>query len=307
MVKASRVMAIDFLNDLTSPYARRWFVGSMSFLLIFSIIMVWLATIAPFQPWLKDVLVSLFSEASAGSGIVLAFYAVYLYFIGPNTPAQEVTVLRAEDIGTEIHKLFEDSRRYIFWGRSGAFFRSRTLQVLDKQAQENRRQITVDVLLPDPREERLAKGYRGILKALDETGSEHTLLANILATCLACAIADANNVHLDVRVHLSKFLPTFRIDMSDNGAILTQDDKEKAALRFKDGGQFFDLWEAAVATERNASHLVSWDREQFAGKLLVKETCTSEVIDAIGIDVPREATTDREVARLIDELTHRYG
>ena len=306
-MKAARIMAIDFLDDLTSPYARRWFVGSMGTLLVVSIFMVWVATVAAWPAWVKNVLVSLFSEASAGAGIILAFYVIYLYFIGPNTPAREVTVLRSQDIGTEIKQLLEGSRRYIFWGRSGAFFRSHTLQVLDKRAREKRRQTGIDVLLPDPGEERLAKGYRGILTALDETGSEHTLLANVLATCLACAITDANNVHVDVRVHLSKFLPTFRIDLSDNGAILTQDDKEKAALRFEHGGQFFDLWEVAVATERNASRIVSWDREEFVGMPLAKESCTREAIDALRIDVPREATTDTEVARLVDELSHRYG
>jgi hypothetical protein len=54
---------------------------------------------------------------------------------------------------------------------------------LDRQARENKRIITIDVLLPDPDEERLVKFYRDILKSLGEEAGANPLLPNVLATC----------------------------------------------------------------------------------------------------------------------------
>src|SRR5690606_2628048 len=132
----------------------------------------------------------------SGSLIILSFYALYVYFIGANTDVREVSVIRPQDISERMHTLPFEVRHYMFWGRSGSFFRSYPLLELDKQAREKKRDIVVDVLLPDPNDERLVKSYRDILNVLGETAGDNPLLPHVLATCMASAIVSSNNKHL---------------------------------------------------------------------------------------------------------------
>ncbi len=117
--------------------------------------------------------------------------------------------------------------------------------------------------MPDPDDERLVKSYREILRSLGEDPSQNPLLPNVLATCMACAIVASNNKHLEIKVHLSRFLPAFRVDLSEKGAILTQDDKKKSALYFEYGSEFWDMFHSTVANERAVSRAVTWSQEAF--------------------------------------------
>lgn len=238
--------------------------------------------------------------------ITLVFYALYVYFIGANAAVREVNVTRPQDIGERMRALPLDVRHYMFWGRSGSFFRAYPLVELDRQARDSKRNITVDVLLPDPYDERLVKSYRDILKSLGEKPIDNPLLPNVLATCMACAILASNNKHLEIKVYLSKFLPAFRVDLSDHGAILTQDDRNKSALYFDYGSEFWDMFRSTVANERDVSRAVAWNKEMFEGLKLEEKSCDTLTLNAFGIKVDDVGEIQKEVARLITNRPHRY-
>ncbi|GLS35242.1 hypothetical protein GCM10010869_08300 [Mesorhizobium tianshanense] len=269
--------------------------------------MIWVAETNFTWAITKEIIVSVLIEIVAGSLIILGFYVLYVYFIGANTVVREVNVTRPQDISERMRALPQDVRHYMFWGRSGSFFRSYPLLELNKQARENKRNIVVDVLLPDPDDERLVKSYRDILKALGEEAGENPLLPNVLATCMACAIVSSNNKHLDIKIHLSRFLPAFRVDLSDNGAILTQDDKKKSALYFDYGSEFYDMFRSTVTNERDVSREVTWDKELFAGLKLEEKSCDAKTLSAFSIKVDNVDGLQQEVARLVKTRPHRYG
>lgn len=306
-LKASKITAVEFFDDLTSQYARRWFFGGFSFLIAVCLLVVWIVEANFTWPIAKEIAVSVLIELVANSLIILAFYVLYLYFIGANTAVREVNVTRPQDIGERMRALPLDVRHYMFWGRSGSFFRSYPLLELDKQARENKRSIIVDVLLPDPDDGRLIKSYSDIMKALGEEPGDNPLLLHVLATCMACAIVSSNNKHLEVRVHLSRFLPAFRVDLSDNGAILTQDDKKKSALYFEYGSEFYDMFRSTVTNERDVSRAVTWDKNLFSGLELTEKSCDAKTLKAFGIAVADVDSIQQEVARLITVRPHRYG
>ena len=225
-MKASKIRTTDFFDDLTSRYARRRFFWGFLIIIIFCLILV-----SILKDWngltTTDIIISILIEVVSGSLIILGFYALYVYFIGPNVGFREVSVLRPQDISGKMKVLPLNVTTYMFWGRSGSFFRSYPISILDKQASDRKHNVTIDVLLPDPEESRLVDSYRDILTSLGENEGENALLSHVIATCITCAIVDANNRFINVRVYLSRFLPGFRLDLSDNGAILTQDDKKK--------------------------------------------------------------------------------
>jgi hypothetical protein len=305
-LRASKITAVDFFDDLTSSYARKRFFAGFSVLIVVCIVLIWFAEANFTWPIAKEIFVAVLTEITASSVIIVGFYALYVYFIGPNTAVREVSVTRPQDIGERMRALPLEVRHYMFWGRSGSFFRAYPLLELDKQARENKRNIKIEVLLPDPEDERLVRSYRDILISLGEDPGENPLLPNVLATCMACAIIASNNKHLEISVHLSQFLPAFRVDLSDNGAILTQDDKKKSALYFDYGSEFWDMFRSTVTNERNLSRVVTWDSEVFAGLKLEEKSCDARTINAFGIKVDNIDGIQQDVARLITKRPHRY-
>jgi hypothetical protein len=83
--------------------------------------------------------------------------------------------------------------------------------MLDEQSRKQKLVTDVEVVLPDPTDERLIKSYRDILASLGENPGGNPLLANVLATSIACAVIDANNKYIRIKLFYSKFLPAFRV------------------------------------------------------------------------------------------------
>jgi hypothetical protein len=242
----------------------------------------------------------------ADSVIILAFYVLYMHFIGPNEGLSEITVTRPQDIQTRITALPVNTRQYMFWGRSGSYFRSNPLIQLDKAAREHKRITDIEVVLPDPTDDRLIKSYREILVSLGESPDDNALLAHVLATSIACATLNANNKYLRIRLFYSRFLPAFRVDLSDNGAILTQDDPAKSALFFDPGSEFFEMLRTTVRNEISVSREAQWKDELFSGRQLDEQSCDKDTLNAFGITVTNVDELQQRVAKLITERRHRY-
>jgi hypothetical protein len=305
-MKASQITTVDFFDDLASPYARkRFFWGFVFFGALCAVVLLLSRNFVP-AGGIRDVIDALAVEVLAGIMIVLGFYGLYMHFIGPNVGFREVTVIRPRDIRERMEALPIGSRYYVFWGRSGSYFRSVPLLTLDERARKEKVITDIDVVLPEPTDARLIKSYREILHSLGETSAENPLLPNVLATSIACAILNANNKYLRVRVFYSKFLPAFRVDMSENGAILTQDDPAKAALFFQAGSEFHEMWRTTVRNEMAVSVEVKWDEALFDGRGLDEKACDKQTLNAFGINVEDIDKLQQEVATLITKRPHRY-
>lgn len=305
-MKASKITALDFFDDLTSSYARSRFLGGFVALIVICLLIIPITDALQGWPTVKEVSRSTLIQIVSSSLIILAFYSMYMWFIGPNAAIREVSVTRPQDISERVKMLPVDVRHYMLWGRSGSYFRAYSLLKLDEEARDKKRNIVVDVLLPDPQDSRLVGSYRDILKVLGEEPGDNPLLPQVLATCTACAILAANNKHLEIRIHFSSFLPGFRIDLSDNGAILTQDDKRKSALFFEYGSEFYDMFRSTVMNEKAVSQQVIWDSNIFRGLKLEEKSCDKTTLEAFGIYIPNIDAIQREVATLVTQRPHRY-
>lgn len=305
-MKASKFTAVDFIEDLSSPFARnRFFLGLLG-LGVICIAAIWIGDSQIPAGILKDAIHDVAANILASAIVILGFYIFYVSLIGPNTGLSEVVATRPQDIRIRLESLHDGSRNYMFWGRSGSYFRSAPLLKLDEQARAKKLITDIDVVLPDPTDERLVKSYREILASLGEDPPGNPLLANVLATTMACAIIGANNKYIRVRVYYSKFLPAFRIDMSERGAILTQDDPSKSALFFEGGSEFHEMFRTTIRNEMDLSTAVNWDDRLFVGRGLDEKSCDKDTLNAFGIPIGDVSTLQAEVARLIITRPHRY-
>jgi len=304
-LKASQITAIEFFNDLSSPYARkRFFWGFVLFAGICVLLLYAIETLSLSGP-LHDIATAVVVDVLAGVLIILAFYGLYHHFIGPNRGLSEVSVTRPQDITARIKEL-PSGTKYMFWGRSGSYFRAYPLRELDRQARDRKLVTDVEVVLPDPTDDRLVKSYNDILVSLGEKANGNALLANVLATSISCAVTMANNKYLRVRLFYSKFLPAFRVDLSEGGAILTQDDPSKSALFFESGSEFYEMLRTTIRNEMNVSREVVWENGLFVGRVLDEAACDESTLEAFGLPIDDVDQMQQKVASLIAERQHRY-
>ena len=114
------------------------------------------------------------------------------------------------------------------------------------------------------------------------------------------------NKFLNIRIWYSKFLPAFRVDLSDKGACLTQDAKEKSALFFEHGSEFFDMLFNTIRSEASASREIIWNPSVFKGLALDEKSCTVEVLVPFIKDPKSAGRIKGRVASLISERPYRY-
>lgn len=306
-MKASRITSVDFFEDLSSPYARKRFFWGFVLLGLLCTGGIWLfSSIIPQNTWTevaKDVLTNILASIV----VIVAFYFLYFHFIGPNPGLREMVPLRSQDIQTKLASLTKSARYYYFWGRSGSYFRSTPLIKLAEQARSEKAFTSIHVVLPDPSEPRLIKAYGDILKSLGEDNEGNKLLANVLATSTMCAIIGANNKYVQIKVYYSKFLPAFRVDMSDKGAVLTQDDPAKQGLFFEGGSEFHEMFRTTVTNEMLLSREVAWPVETFENLELDGSSSTAAILAQFGLPLGK-APDDvaKEVALMIEKRSHRY-
>ena len=307
-MRTSKIAALDFFEELTSSYARKWFFWGVVVLILVSLLL--LQAFSTFVPgtWppASEVVATILTDIVSGSVIVLLFYLFYVCFFGVRSPASGVTVTRSQDIPGRMLDLPLGTSRYLFWGRSGAFFRAKTLLTLDEQATRDRRNVTIEILLPDPKDSRLVEAYREICASLGEDKNANSLLPNVLATATACAVVAANNKFLEIRLYLSHFLPGFRLDLSDNGAILTQDDEKKPALYFEAGSEFYEMFRSTMFNEREVSREVQLRDEVFQDVNLDDARCEPTLLEAFGVQVGDRDQVEKDVLRLIKDKWYRY-
>lgn len=238
--------------------------------------------------------------------IILIVYFGYVKLIGVNREAQEVRVIRPGDINGEIRSLPIETSYYYLWGRSATYFRSETLRALDNYSKENRITVEVNVLLPDPLIEELCNAYDDMMAAVGEARGQNKLLKNAIATATICAIISANNRNIRVNLFFSKFLPAFRVDISEQGAILTEDDKKLYALAFSRGSQFFEMFRSMIENEKEISRRASWDASKFRGYSLEQGAVSFDLMDSFGFDSTFISEHQDEISALIQKRDHRY-
>ncbi len=304
-MRASKISNINFFEDLTSPFARKRFCWAFGSLLAGCLVLFFLIN-GLTKSAATDAASSIIIEVAAGAFIILFFYITYMHLIGPHVKSSDLRSLRAQDINKEVKLLSSNTTTYMFWGRSGSFLRAYTLLELNRQARVKQHNIRIEVILPNPEGERLVDSYNKILQSLGENKEKNTLLLHVIATCLVCAILEANNRHLEIEIYLSHFLPNFRLDLSDKGAILTHDDRTKPALHFGKESEFYEMFRGTIINERDVSRRVIWDRNLFNGLGLVESSCNEVTITAFGVDNPGLDEIQERVAKLVTERPHRY-
>jgi hypothetical protein len=303
---ASKYISMSVLNDLGSRSARRRFIGTFAILLIATSLSYWATCLLGKQTmwtaFVQSVSANLFSAALT----VLIVYGAYIYFIHEDIERPEIETLRPSDISEEIKNLQKDTSFYFLWARSATYFRAETLNRLDNHARDSRITIDITVLLPNPEITQLSDAYEGMVKILGEKDGKDKLFKNAVATSAACALAAANNKNLKIKVCMSNFLPSFRIDMSELGAILTEDDKSLYGLKFSRRSQFFEMFRTMMICELGLSRVVDFNKYTWENHRGGVDDIPIDALLSLGFSGNRIRCLKDEIISIIKPKDHRY-
>ena len=304
-METKKIIGADFFSELRSRHVRRRFIVGIFLLCAFTLFGSFFINKLHLNERTISVLEGLFTEAFAGFFIIFCVYLLYLYFIGPEKDFGDITVIRNSDISENIKKLPLNTRNYMFWGRSGSFLRAYTIPKLSEEASEKKQQILIEIVLPNPNNEKLSKLYRRIKASLNEDADNYTLHDEVIATAYACAIHANDNRFLTFSVHYSDYLPSYRIEVSDHVAILTQDNPKLKAIAFGRETEFYELFRSSIRNEAILSKNLLSDLRPFEGAKTPSKFLLCREFEALGSE-KWSGVRAQKVADILKKNKHRY-
>src|SRR5438045_2898264 len=128
-----------------------------------------------------------------------------------------VRVLTWSDVSATLDQARRTTDRWVFRGGTGTYIRARTLPHCIAHARTARRALMVRLEIIDPTDEEVCDNYGRFRRSLGDDESDWTLertQRESYATIVACFWYRQRYDLLDVRVGLSRVMPTLRWDLS---------------------------------------------------------------------------------------------
>lgn len=233
------------MHPTDSRTVRRWYF--LSLLLALALLVVTRFVILPTTPdaskyrvtagTVLDTLV-----ASAVTSLVIGAAYVLLF---PKKVDPDVQQIRSRDIEPTILQATTEAREWKVRARTASYFSKVTLQSLEKAALRSGRGINIRVQLLDPENPHVLASYARFRSNRPRAAARWTpgrVRFEIYGTLLRLAISRNEAPRLDIEVGLSPALWVVSLDISDQLAIITGQNRGEPALLFRKGSEFFDSY-----------------------------------------------------------------
>jgi hypothetical protein len=253
--------------------------------------------------WLHEAAVSVLGHVAATLVVLMVVYGVWIWATPRELRNARVLALRGGEIPEFMGDLVSGASEYWFMGRSGGYFRAEVLPRLDKEARETRRAARIRIVLPNPYSGDNAVAYASMLNTLNEDADEMTLPAAVIATILEAARRAIENPYLEVEIGIAPSLPVMRLDVSNNGSLVTRDAKALPGIFCGPGNPYFDMFKSVVDNELRQSKRITWK-----GKINLGELINAADLAATFDGLP--TINDEVLSRakhMIAHPGHRYG
>lgn len=184
------------------------------------------------------------------STIVISFVvAVTLWWTKPPTdripPGFEV-------LPTSISKQLEHEAtltdQWEYLGHTGRYVRNRIFPILEKHAQKQNQRIHIRMVILDPRNDELCDQYAKYRnrsrssEIFQDHWSKQKVKEELIATVARCIILDQEENQVRCEIRFRSFLSQFRLDVSRDQIMVTQEDPQEPAFSYPRGSRFFDYY-----------------------------------------------------------------
>lgn len=179
------------------------------------------------------------------AAVILAMIALIWYrLITPRSGfAEDLQVVEAWNIGPKLATPLTTTRTYWFRGRSARWFRGTAIPKLLKAATRDQVARDVYVILPDPTDDKVLAAYadhrNSLTESIDDRWTPDRIRLEILATILVVGKTGADNRLVKPRVFVIPDFSVFRYDLTDDGLMMTREDKRLPGWFSAEGTRFY--------------------------------------------------------------------
>lgn len=226
---------------------------------------------------------------------------------------EDLTMVRSLT-GAELEQALDRARhhtdRWVFKGGTGTYLRAVTLPVCIREAQLQRRSLTVKIDIINPADEQACAAYARFRQTFahrldvvppDSWSADRTRkesFATVLAACWHRQRLDT----LEIDVHLSSVVPTLRFDLSASCLIITQDDPRRVNLLVERDRPLYDYYVTELHQSREQAVALDLRRTvPLSEEPTVDET--HRLFEGLGLPLPT-SFTDRDVSEVIEKALH---
>ena len=244
----------------SSPSRRRPFLLATVITILFFIGLLWLIyhLVLELTAWhlMTHILVTVVS-----STIFAVVSIAYLhYFFAPPDTTPHRPNLPPEDVSKTLTEMAERASEYRLFVRTGRHFRADVLPVLTKNATRNRREVTIEAILLDFRDDRICEKYASYRRSASfdhKLWNRKYVQVEILATIFKLIQAvEAHPSLIRLNLYLSTRLSTFRFDGSHDQILVTREDPRDSALLYRSSDNDFTAFMNEFNWVRDAAFAV---------------------------------------------------
>ncbi|AEU34958.1 hypothetical protein [Granulicella mallensis] len=252
-------------------------------------------------------------EGLTTSLIVTILIGSFLFFATPAVmKVAKIEPVEPKMINDLLKTATATSIAWTLRGAMGRYTRAETLPALIKRARVSGARRSLRLMVLDPDIARVCHGYanyRNGVASSSKVQTPHTgatVRNQILATVLTATKASLTESMIDIQIYLVPMWSVFRIDLSDEYAILTSEDPREPGLRIDRGSHFYGTYSKEldfIALQSRSLPLP----DSSSGLLLSNASDVKVVLQSLGIahaDLSQEQC--EEIFQLIDSKSHQY-
>lgn len=192
---------------------------------------------------------------------VTAVLAIFFWWVrAPLTRTPVGGEIFPDQISDSLIAAARVAREWEYFGHTGKYVRSRILPVIGERSKSQSLAIAVRFIIVDPANIELCEAYADYRsRSRSSTITPRmwdapTVQADLLATIICLVRYAARFPNLKIQLGLASHFGLWRFDRSDASVIVTQEDPQQPAYRYKNGSRFYfyhhreclEAWRQAV-------------------------------------------------------------
>ena len=217
--------------------------------------------------------------------IVTIAIASFVLWLTPKVIEKSVMeVLYPKEISPLLKKATANTKSWIYKGACGRYMRSTTLPEISAAAKQEGIGREINITILNPNNDNSCAEYAIYRRSLKSATSENPWTKNrvkeeALATALSALRFRHEEPLLRIYLYLIDHFSAFRLDISDQYAIVTKEDKEATGLRADAGTYFYDSYKDDIRLSERQSKEISYQGPVPVGSNLTEETLKSLILE----------------------------
>jgi hypothetical protein len=233
---------------LNNKQYRNPFFWSSGLLLLVLFFVRWLL-LPKYDPTISPGLLKILAEVIESFGatlLVTILVGLFIFLVTPRVmKTAKVEVVEPKSIRGLLSAAASASTAWTFRGGMGRFTKAETLPLMAERARNSGVTRRIRLMLLDPQNARACKSYadyRNVASAGGRPLTEQSVRNQVLATILTALEIAGRERMVELQIYLLPIWSSFRVDFSDQYAIVTGEDPREPALRIDKGTPFYDSY-----------------------------------------------------------------